>query len=391
MKPIKLAPDLEKALLHGVINGHCAPEILNPEELSKKGKAIHGAIDALSKKGAKPPYKLRALSLAAVHLCGMERVDVEAYIDGLKAFDAGPETSSILRTVREKATLVNLVNRAGQQLADGDIRLSDLRALVEHPSHGTPLKSVSSSIGKKWKKPPRGLEIRCLPHISELTRGLQGIWVIAGEPGAGKSTLAWQIGLDVAPVWPVIYYDLDGTGFEYFLDHTRIIYDDSLIRAKRATKNIFFRSSIASFDEDLSATPSPALLVIDSPQTLPLGVRFSKETLDNWIRRFKELTNKGYTVLMTSEKARSQYGEANMGGFKESGDIEYAATMAAHLLAYDGDPEGPLKFICIKNRHGRKKGHIIDLERDTKKTYWWREVEPIEDDSEPPQRGRRRE
>ena len=378
MKLIKIAPDLEKALLYGVIHGHCAPEIINVEELSKRGKAVYAAVDQLFKKGAKPPFKHRSLVLAAVHLNGVERDSIESYLGSIAEHETGQEVGAILRSARDKAVLINLVNKAGEQLASGDLRVSDLSGILTQDRHSAPLRSVSESLGKRWSHPPKGIEIQCLPAITNITNGLMGIWVIAGEPGLGKSTLVWQIALDVSPEVPVIYYDLDGTGFEYFLDRTRQIYDNNIVRTKKRTKNIFFRSSILTLDEDLSTVRPPAVIVIDSPQTLPIGIRFSKETLDNWLRRFKELSQKGYSFLMTSEKARSQYGEATMGGFKGTGDIEYGATMGAHILGYEDDEESTqVKFIIVKNRHGKKKGHVIDLERDEKKTFWWKETAPM--------------
>lgn len=378
MKPIKLSPDLEKALLHGVISGHCAPEIINPEELSKKGKAVHAAINALAKKGAKPPYKHRAISLSATHILGLEKEVVEAYLVGLEEHDAGKDVSTILRTARDKATLLNLVNRAGEQLASGDLRISDLSGILSSHGHtNTPIKSLSASIGKKWPKTPHGIAIPSLPDISEITRGIFGVWAIAGEPGLGKSTLCWQIALDLALSVPVIYYDLDGTGEEFLIDRTRTIFDSNMLRFKRRTKDLYIRTSIATLEEDLSRHKPPALLVVDSLQTLPVGVRFAKESLDNWIRRFKEIARQGYGVLCVSEKQRSEYGEANLNGFKGSGDIEYGVTVGLQLLAYEDDDD-LMKCVLVKGRHSKKKGHIVDLERDKKKIFWFNEAEPTE-------------
>lgn len=372
---IKLAPDLEKALVHGVITGTCSPDIINPEELSKKGKGVFDAIHKLIRKGAKPPFKRGAVALSASHLVGMSRDDVETYLTSLAEFDAGSDVATILRAARDKAALVNLVNRAGEQLASGDLRISDLvGSLNLHRENSAPVVSLSNRVGKKWPKTPHGRAIECLPLISKVTRGLFGIWVIAGEPGLGKSTLAYQIALDTnAEDFPVFYYDLDGTGESFFVDRTRDIVKNNIKVFKRVTKHIYFRPSIATLDEDLSQHPPPALLVIDSPQTLPVGVRYAKESLDNWIRRFKELSHKGYTILCISEKQRSEYGEASLGGFKGSGDIEYGGTMCAHLLGYEDDPNGPIKFVIVKNRHGSQKGHVCDLERDAGKTFWWNE------------------
>lgn len=388
MKPIKLAPDLEKALLYGVITGTCSPEIINPDELSKRGKAIHGSVLQLGKHG-RPPHKWHAVMLAATHLLGVEKSDIAPYIEGLKEFDAGSDIGAILRTARNKATLINLINRAGEQLASGDLRISDLVGSIPTNSYGESAKPFSAAVGKKWPKRPQGLSIPCFPGITEITRGLFGVWVIAGEPGLGKSTLAWQVALSMARDYPVLYYDLDGTGQEFFIDRTRDIYQDNLKLFKRRTRNIFFRHSASSLEEDLNQIKAPGVVFIDSVQTLPLGVRFAKETLDNWIRRFKEIAQKGFPVFCISEKQRAEYGQANLNGFKGSGDIEYAATVGAHLLGYeDNDDENNLvKFVIVKSRHSKRKGHVFDLERDEKRTFWWVETEPYtEDDNESPEK-----
>ena len=392
MPTIKLAPELEKALLHGIISGTCAPELIKQDELSKKGKAIYGAIDALFRKGAKAPLKRHAIALAATHLCGMEKESTNSYLSSLAAFDAGAEAGTVLRAARDKALLVNLVNRAGEQLASGDLRVSDLTGLLtERETTSAPSKSLASQLGKRWPKPPRGVAIPSLPMISEITKGILGIWVIAGEPGMGKSTLTWQIALDLqGPEYDVLYYDLDATGLPFFIDRTRSIVGSDMLKFKRRTRHIYFRPSIMTLEEDLQRHPPPALLIIDSPQTLPVGVRFAKESLDNWIRRFKELVSRGYAVLMTSEKARSQYGEASMSGFKGTGDIEYGATVGAHMLNYEDDPNGPVKFVIVKNRHGGKKGHVADLERDEAKTFWWRETLPYIEEVEEKGPGKKR-
>jgi hypothetical protein len=383
---VKLSPDLEKALIHGVITGTCSPEIIKPEELSKKGKAVYGAIEQLIRKGGKPPFRQKAVTLAAVHLCGLEKDSVESYLASAAEANAGQEASTVLLAARDKATLINLVNQAGEQLASGDLRISDLTSILnEQHRASVPLHSLSKSLGKKWPKQPRGFAIPSLPALSEATRGIFGVWAVAAEPGVGKSTLCWQIAIDVSASFPVVYYDLDGTGAEFLIDRTRSIFDGNMVRVKRRTKNLFLRTSIATLEEDMARFKPPCLFVIDSLQTLPVGIKFAKESLDNWVRRFKDMSTKGYAVLCVSEKQRSEYGEANLNGFKGSGDIEYGVTVGIQLLTYEDD-ENLHKCFLVKGRHSRKKGHIIDLERDSKRVFWFNEREPYIEDETPKKR-----
>jgi len=372
MKPIKLGADLEKALLKGIVEGISSPESVDPQELSKKGKVIHGAAVYLLRKGATAPFKHTAITLAANHLYASNRDEVGAYLRSLEEHSTGSEINTLLRAARDKAALVALVNQAGEQLASGDLRVSDLTSILATQHSSGPVKSLAEVVGRRWPRAPRGIDIPSLPIISENSRGLFGVWAIAGEPGLGKSTLTWQIALDVSRSVPVFYYDLDGTGEEFFIERTRAIVGSDFTRFRRFTKNLFFRHNIASFEEDIARFPAPALFVIDSIQTLPASVRFAKESLDNWIRRFKETARKGYPVLTVSEKQRSEYGEANISGFKGSGDIEYGVTVGIQLLGYDDD-ETLVKCILVKSRHSKRKGHIIDLERDEDKTFWWKE------------------
>jgi len=372
MKPIKLGADLEKALMRGIVEGVSSPESVTLQELSKKGQVIHGSIVYLLKKGVSPPFKHTSITLAAKHLYARDRDEVGAYLTSLAEHETGTEINTLLRAARDKAALVALVNQAGEQLASGDLRVSDLTSILATQQSNGPAKPLSETVGRRWPRAPRGIDIPSLPIISENSRGLFGVWAIAGEPGLGKSTLTWQIALDVSREVPVFYYDLDGTGEEFFIERTRSIVDGDIRRFKRLTKNLFFRHTIASFEEDIARFDPPALFVIDSIQTLPASVRFAKESLDNWIRRFKETARRGYPVLTVSEKQRSEYGEANISGFKGSGDIEYGVTVGIQLLGYEDD-ETLVKCVLVKSRHSKKKGHIIDLERDEDKTFWWKE------------------
>jgi hypothetical protein len=389
MKAVRLSTDLEKALLQGVISGHCAIDIIKHDELSKKGKKIHEAINSLLRKGRKPPFKRRAVALAAIHIGGMAKDEADSYMASLTEHDAGSEAATILHAAHDKATLISLVNRASEQLASGDLRVGDLTSVLEaRAPSAEAAQPLSASIRKRWPKSPSGLIIPSLPEISDITRGLFGVWAIAAEPGVGKTTLCTQIALDLALSYDVLYYDIDGTGQEFIVDRIRDIVGGNIKRFKRRTANLYVRNNISTLDSDLRRIKPPGLVVVDSLQTLPVGVEFAKESLDNWMRRFKDIAAKGFPVLCVSEKQRSEYGSASLKGFKGSGDIEYGVTVGIQLLASEDDKDY-MQLHLVKGRHSKKKGHIADLVRDKEKVFWWKEQEPVPLGDDESKRGRR--
>lgn len=369
---ITLSPDLEKALLRAIAEGVCPVDVVVPEELGKKAKVIYGSIKHLLDKKAVPPLKPASILLTAANLYGAPKDLVKDYLRSFKEFETGREIRTILRTSREKAILVSLINEAGGQLASGGLRLSDLQRLLDKDSYVEQSTPFSSDVTNTFPKPPSGINIRSLPIISAATRGVFGVWIIGGEPGAGKSTLSWQLALDIGSRLPVIYYDIDGTGRAWFRERTRSIVGGNIRLFRKLTSRLYYRENIRTLDEDLTAVKPPAMIVVDSTQTLPTSVKYQKQSLDEWIKKFKDLSQRGYVVLLISEKPRSQYGEAHISGFKGSGDLEYGGSVCIQLLEEEDD-EDSIQCHIVKNRHGKGKGHIINLERDLKKIFWFKE------------------
>lgn len=371
---IQLADDLEKALLRAIAEGVCKSNILEIEELSKEGKHVFKAINYLLSK-SNPPLKPASIYLTATAVEGAEEDEVRAYLKGFAGLGTGEELVSILKAARDKALLVKVINAAGSQLTEGSLKPNVIRQLLESSCTQPDLRTFASSVGNKFPEPPRGRPLGSLPRITEYTRGINGIWIIGGEPGLGKSTLSWQIALDygrVAPAYPILYYDLDDTGYSWFIERTRSVVRGSIKEFHRWTDKIYYRETISTLENDLSIIKPPALIVVDSLQALPTSLRFKKESIDAWIGQFKDLTKRGYVVLAVSEINRAGYGETNMKGFKGSGDIEYGGTMCAQLIQAEDD-NSLLEVHIVKNRHGVKKGHAVNLERDEKKIFWFNE------------------
>jgi len=377
---IRLAADLEKALLRSIAEGICQPDVVTPEELSKTARQTYESICYLLKKKASPPLRPTSILLMAQNLFGVEKEQFKAYLASFKELEAGGEVASIARAAREKALLVRLINEAGTQLAKGHLDVSSIKTLVE-ANHGASagIAPLAMSVQDKFPEPPVGIAIRSLPTISKAANGLIGVWIIGGEPGLGKSTLAFQLALDAASNIPAIYYDSDGTGYEWLLDRTRCIAGSSIKTFRKLTEKLYLRETISTLEDDLSFArkehgEGKILIVVDSLQSLPSSIKYKKESLDSWLNRFKQLTKKDVIVLAVSEQNRATYGEAKMSGFKGSGDIEYAGSLCMQLLQEeDSDSDDPVEVHIVKNRHGKRKGHIVDLERDPKKEFWFEE------------------
>ena len=317
---IKLAPDLEKALLRSIAEGVCQTDIVSAEELSKSARQVYESICYLLKKKAVAPLRPDSILLTAQALFGVDKETFKTYLRSFKDLEVGNEISAIAQSAREKTLLVRLINEAGQQLANGHLDSRELARLVEANVIGqNDLKAMALSVQDKFPRPPSGLPVQSLPKLSEATNGLIGVWIVGGEPGLGKSTLAFQLALDAAVHTPALYYDLDGTGHEWLLDRVRSIAGDSVKTFRKLTERFYLRESITTLDEDLAGirkthSTGKVIVVVDSLQTLPTSIKYKKEGLDSWINRFKQLSKKEVVIIAVSEQNRAHYGEATMGG-----------------------------------------------------------------------------
>lgn len=370
MKTTKISPKLEHELIAAVVRGACSPTIVDQKELSKIGRIIHSAITQLAQKGIEAPFKLSTIYTHSISNLGAPKEESRLFLHTVQAVYNTKDNQALGRIAQEKTTLVGILNEASKQLGSGVVELRKFNELVDKQQEGAEVVKSLAELHKDYKgEPEEGIPIHSLPSISSCTRGLQGVWVIGGEPGVGKSTFGLQIGVEVQKSIPVIYYDLDGTGEQWTC--YRVAHMVGEENFNDSTEKLFYRSSITSLDSDLLSTPPPAMLVIDSLQTLPLHVLQRRATLDQWMSTFKGICNKGYLVLLISELNRNAYGDVKMSAYKESGGIEYAGSMCAQLHETDG---GMLEFHIVKNRHGPKKGHVATLVRNNQYPFWLEEV-----------------
>lgn len=362
-----LSSDLEKALLYGILRGLVSPDAVDSSELSRSGSLIHGAVIGLVAGGGSPSPD--SVALYAAEVLGASKDAVKAYLNSIQSENVGKDAPTILQHVRDKQLLVELINEAGAQLQKGTLDVALLGGLLSSSIVGhSSIQTVAERVKDGLPDPPVGLRLASLPVLTSATRGLIGMWAVAGEPGVGKSTLAWQLGLDIGRHTPVLYYDFEN-GFSVLMDRTRELFNGNLDKIKAATSKIYVRDSIRTLDTDLSSVPAPALVVIDSVQKLPSAGDNKRQGLDRWVHRLEALKKRGYYVLLVSEVARSQYSQdAYIGAFKETGEIEYSADAGIQLLPVS---EGVVELNIVKNRHAPHKGGICIIER--KNGWWWKE------------------
>ena len=377
-KRIKLATDLEQSLLKAISLGLTSPSTLAPEELSKPGRAVLKAATHLINNGASTPLKPSAIYLTSKKIFGGETEDLSKYLRHLDKVSLGDDASAVIQTLRDKDVLVQLVNEAGRQLKDGAPNFLTFQTMLAEreetgAGRGHKIKPLADLVDEEFPPPPHGPAITSLPKISKAANGICGIWALGGDPGVGKSTLAWQLALEMNEHMDVLYYDLDGTGTDWFIERGKHIYK-STKKFKKHTERVFVRNGISSLDTDLMRIGTPALIVIDSLQTLPTNLSHRRSSLDKWLVDFRSIHKRGFTFILVSEVGRNSYGEPGLDSFKETGEIEYACSFGCILTGDPEEEDEPVEFTIVKNRHSKKKGHILDLERDEKKVFWFNET-----------------
>jgi len=380
LKKVELPEQLEMQLLSAVCGGLLSPETLSPKELSKHGRLTLRIVGQMKDAGATNAITIESIGVAARTLYGTESEEWASYMSALTGTSLNGDAAAVVKLANDKQVIARLMNEGSLQSSQGKLDPSRFASILSGAgaASGTgaeeTLSPISASVTDQWPEAPWGVKIKSLRRINEVSHGLFGVWVVAGEPGLGKTTLAWQLALDVGRNIPVLYYDLDGTGIVWFLERAKQIFKGNLSKFKQRTERFFVRPSIETLDYDLEQVGSPCLIVIDTAQTLPTKVTHRKSGLDAWLGHFKDLSKQGIHILLISEVPRGMYGEVGLNAFKESGGFEYTGTFCAVLLGDSEDQEEPIEFHVVKNRHGPQKGHICDLQRDPIKHWWFKEV-----------------
>lgn len=360
---VPLSDGLEKLVLSAAMRGLVPHTDIQAEELSKIGAVVHKAIAHLrSYDDAPDDLPTASIASAAAEILGADHREIGAYIRGAQSLCAGKEAGDLLKTVRQKVLLVQVLNEAGNQLATGAVDIGKISASLDEDPTDTKLISCADMLVNGFPEEPRGLALRSLPLLSEASGGLMGLWAVASEAGVGKSTLAVQLALEYCRVGPVLYYDMEN-GPDVMLYRIGQRFKGDLRIARRIGQNLYFKETIRTLTEDLrSLKGRKCLIVVDSLQKLPISGKDSRAVgLGAWVHRLERLKKKGHTILLISEKNREEYGSATQRGFKETGEVEYSADFGFHLLPEKGLPLSNL--IVVKNRHRPVLGSICALER----------------------------
>lgn len=355
----QLSVDLEHCVLHAAMQGHLPLSAVKDEELSKVGRWVLAALRYLGQKH-EPPHNAKTVFVTAVDVLGGARDLLRPFCRAVRDAGAGREVGALLDAIRRKRTLVSVINAAGDQLARGELDASAITTLLERESSTRALRPLSECVSDRLPTLPTGPEIRSLPKLDRASGGLTGLWAIGGTAGAGKSTLALQLGLEYGRQGDVLYYDLE-QGEGPLLAHLALAFGGDTQKVKDLTRRIYIRDTVRTLTDDLNLVKPPAMLIFDSIQALPTNAAHRRESLDVWVTKCNTLKRRGYCVIMVSELNRENYGHASQKGFKETGEIEYKADFGIQLIGI-GDT-GDVEVHCVKNRHRQDKGHLFDLYR----------------------------
>ena len=362
-----LASAVEFTIFNALLKGEINHEEINRKTLSHLGQKIHQALEKLVKEAG--AFDVPGVVMVATEGFGVDRGRLEEYLAQVQKHES-VAGASIHRILRERDTLLGMANEIQRQLSTGDLDASKIQRFTPAAQSFPDLTSVDQDLEKGVPDPPHGPDLKSLPSLSGVSNGVYGVYVIAGVPNIGKSTLAAQISVDVARSERVLYYDFENTRNVLLY---RLVQNFGLETARAIGKRLYYRENLRSLSRDLAATPPPATVVVDSIQKLSVaGADDKRQGLDAWIRRLEEIKKRGYNVIIVSEINRASYtGDPKMDCFKETGALEYAADTA--LVLQEGDA-GFIKMWVVKNRHYPKKGPVGLIERDAQREYWFREA-----------------
>lgn len=363
---LPLNPQLEKSVLCGIINGEIQLDKVHLDELSKDGTYVYKALREFDKT---KEITFKGIFLQATEILGAEPDDFRAYLKDVEKSSV-PQIETVLDLLSRKTIINDLVNEASQQIAEGGYSLLTLKGLIsQHASDKNTLMPLSEDMHDV--SPPEGLHLPELESFNKEVGGLFGLWVISGMPGAGKSTLALMLScITCALHRPVLYYDFE-QGKSVIRWHVHKALQGNEKRIKKATSRLYIRHNIGLLERDLEMVNEPTLVVVDSIQKVAKGLTYRRESLESWVHKLEGLKQFGHHVLLISEKNRAHYDEASMSGYKETGEIEYAADAAFDLLLPDPDNTSLVDVHIVKNRHYKFHGHMTTLNRVN--SYWFKD------------------
>jgi Mrp family chromosome partitioning ATPase len=344
------------------------PEAVESKTLSQVGRVIHQAITKLVQE--KGEWDDLGVTLIATEVLGLDKGRHTEYMAAV-AKAKSPSASVVHNLLRDRSTLLALTNEISHQLTTGDLDVAKLQTHFSQQGIQTDLTTVADDLEGGVPEPPSGPSILTMPTLSKVTNGVYGVYIIAGVPGVGKSTLASQIVADVATRQPVVVYDIENGRMVLLYRMAQAWGAD---KARKLGKRMYIREGLRTLSKDLSIIKPPATILVDSIQKInSKGGDDRRAGLDDWIHHFEELKRRGYNVVLVSEINRQSYtGDPKLDCFKETGALEYAADSAHVLQEADG---GMLRIFVVKNRHYEFKGQLPTMiERDKENPMRFREI-----------------
>lgn len=365
--------DFEACALGAAARGLLDLSTINPRDLSKQGRVILEALSRFEPGKERSPESILAM---AVDVMGQDADPLRPLLNSMYRAGSAISAPELLRLVKEKQALVQILDIATSQLGNGHVDLAaiaDYASAQEEPS--TELVPLADTL-ERFEEMPWGYRLSSLPILSDLAGGVSGLWVIGGMAGVGKTTLCMQIALEVGQSMKVLYHDFENLANDMGA-RVSMIFKGNLAKAKEHTSQIYMRDDMSTFNADLAAIPPPALVVVDSLQKMPTTVKDRRIAMEAWVYRLQRLTKQGYTVLAVSELSKAAYHEgARQGNFKETGAIDYAATVGINLL----EDEDTLRLVhchIVKNRNRPFRGEACTLYPNKDRGNWWFDEDPV--------------
>lgn len=222
----------------------------------------------------------------------------------------------------------------------------------------------------------------------------QGLTGIAGEPGAGKSTLVCQIAdqfvesglktlvvsyeLSKAQMWARIASRYSNYSWTDIEKDTSIL--EGWVKAKLEFLSNYLRiDDHWSIGEIKHASKDFDAIVVDYLQEMPAApssISFEDRSgIRTNLRELSQLANRdNKIVIFISSVARSQYGLDSIAAFKETGDAEFKVQLGVVMRPSGED----VLFTVIKNRRGAKRTYRL---KPTWEHQWFEGLDPIFDDA----------
>lgn len=360
-----LSGNLEELSLCALVNGHLDPKLVRKDELSRQGQQVLDGVLKLLKHN-RPPFSMKSVMVAATDVAGGDPDVLRPYLAKIyDTTDKGTDANGLLASIREKQTLTDIINIASTQLAKSAFNRQQFLSKLDSVTAGEAFQPVASYFQTDEKyEMPEGSTIS-LKQLQRASHGVYGFWVMSGDAGAGKTTLALELATMVQQERPVLYYDYEN-GVPVLLAHLEAAFEGDRKRLRQATKQLYFRDSVYTLDADLAVFNQPCFIVVDSVQKINVKGDDRRSGIDKWVHHLEGLKKQGHSVLGISEKNRSFYGRTGLGGLKETGELEYAADLVMELIPVEGSAVVEVHF--SKNRNWPNLGYITTLVRENS---WW--------------------